>query len=358
MQRWRYILTLFIVLSFNAIFTAGAQEAGCRANDTCAEVAAATPEYGLPDEVIREYSVEFEQLTVNSRLLHDRRYVRVAGMINIHDAPNGNIVRTLDEGFNFFTVMNTEAGWTQIAPGQWVNNVHLTDANSGISQFTGIFLPEEPLEYAPAWMLINAYPSSEPGGPPRESNGLLYRYTQVNIFASVDVDGWRWYQIGHGKWVQQTGVAKVEPLERPESLDTERWVGIDLYEQVLIVYEGERAIFATLVATGLPRWPTFEGTYNIYFRRVRKDMSWGTPGDDFYYLQEVPWTMFFDEGRALHGAYWHDGLGYRRSHGCVNMSITDAHWLYNWIAEGMGSLNSPDVEVGPAVYIYSSDDYR
>ena len=87
-------------------------------------------------------------------------------------------------------------------------------------------------------------------------------------------------------------------------------------------------------------------------------MSWGTPGDDFYYIEEVPWTMFFDDGRALHGAYWHDSLGYRRSHGCVNMSITDAQWLYNWVAEDFESYTSPDVEDGPAVYVYSSGEYQ
>ena len=40
--------------------------------------------------------------------------------------------------------------------------------------------------------------------------------------------------------------------------------------------------------------------------------------------------MYFDGDIALHGAYWHDGFGYRKSHGCVNMTITDAHWLFQW----------------------------
>jgi lipoprotein-anchoring transpeptidase ErfK/SrfK len=98
--------------------------------------------------------------------------------------------------------------------------------------------------------------------------------------------------------------------------------------------------------------------FNIYFRRTRDHMSWGTPGDDFYALEDVPWTMYFDEGRALHGAYWHDGFGFRRSHGCVNLPITDAHWLYRWVADEFeGKLNSADREVGPAVYVYSSGVY-
>jgi lipoprotein-anchoring transpeptidase ErfK/SrfK len=86
-------------------------------------------------------------------------------------------------------------------------------------------------------------------------------------------------------------------------------------------------------------------------------MSGGTPGDDFYFLEEVPLTMFFDDGRALHGAYWHDGFGYRHSHGCVNLSITDAHWLYQWVGNEMGSMSSADKEDGPAVYVFSSGEY-
>lgn len=328
--------------------------------DACTEVATRS-EVGLAAEVIEAFEApEYARLTVDQDLLHDRRYMEVTGAMPVYDAPGGNLVRTLDDGFNFMTVLAQQDGWTQINNGEWVQTALLTYANSTVSEFTGIFLPDESLEYTPAWMLVNAYPSSEPGGDPRESNGMHYRYTLVHIYDTVMMDdGWRWYQIGVNKWVHQTNVAKVQPLEDiPEDVTTDRWIGIDLYEQVLIVYEDTEPVFATLVSTGLPRWPTYEGTFNIYWRRVRDDMTWGTPGDDFYYLEEVPWTMYFDEGRALHGAYWHDGLGYRRSHGCVNLSITDAHWLYNWVAEDFEKRNSPDIEEGPAVHVYSTDEYR
>ncbi|HRF96223.1 MAG TPA: L,D-transpeptidase, partial [Aggregatilineales bacterium] len=72
-----------------------------------------------------------------------------------------------------------------------------------------------------------------------------------------------------------------------------------------------------------------------------------------------PWTMYFDEGRALHGAYWHDGFGFRRSHGCVNLSITDARLLYDWVAEQYPDYVSSNVEEdGPAVWVYHSAPYR
>jgi len=55
---------------------------------------------------------------------------------------------------------------------------------------------------------------------------------------------------------------------------------------------------------------------------------------DYYYLESVPWTMYYDQARALHGAYWRTRYGFPQSHGCVNISPGDSHWLFNWAREG------------------------
>ena len=55
---------------------------------------------------------------------------------------------------------------------------------------------------------------------------------------------------------------------------------------------------------------------------------------NFYYLENVPWTMYFDKARALHGAYWRARMGYPQSHGCVNLTPGDAHWLFDWAKIG------------------------
>ena len=54
----------------------------------------------------------------------------------------------------------------------------------------------------------------------------------------------------------------------------------------------------------------------------------------------MPWTEFFspEKGLALHTAYWHDGFGHAKSHGCVNLAPIDARWLYFW--------SDPDVPPG------------
>jgi len=44
----------------------------------------------------------------------------------------------------------------------------------------------------------------------------------------------------------------------------------------------------------------------------------------------VPFVMYFQLAYALHGAFWHDGFGRPRSHGCVNLAPEDARWIFRW----------------------------
>ena len=332
------------------------------ASDDCTETTEACEqsEYGLSaEEIALNPDPNVELIPFNEDLIYDRWYKQVNGTTDVFDAPNGNVIRTIDTGFNFITALEEADGWTKINSDEWVKTENLLNSGGGVSRFTGVLLPEDELPFTVAWTLVNLFPSKVPGGDPRESNGMHYRYTLVYIYDSVEVEGFRWYQIGENKWVHQFHVAKIQPTDKSADVDTERWISIDLYEQTLIAYQGDKPVFATLIATGQDRWPTVEGVHHIYYRKTRKHMSGGVVGDDYYFLEEVPWTMFFDEGRALHGAYWHDAFGYRRSHGCVNLSITDAHWLYKWVAETFdGKLTSADVEEGPAVYVYSSGEYE
>jgi hypothetical protein len=46
----------------------------------------------------------------------------------------------------------------------------------------------------------------------------------------------------------------------------------------------------------------------------------------------VPWVSYFTWGWvAIHGTYWHNDYGRRRSNGCVNCSPEAAKWLFRWL---------------------------
>jgi hypothetical protein len=167
--------------------------------------------------------------------------------------------------------------------------------------------------------------------------GQRTRDKVVRIFEWAQAEDLSWAKIGPEAWVAAKDVAAVTPdPERPEGVESDRWISINLFEQTLAVYEQGRLVFATMVTTGLPGWWTQPGTFQVYARLERDDMSGAFEADrsDYYLLQDVPWVMYFDKARALHGAYWRTRYGYPGSHGCVNLSPTDAHWLYDWAEEG------------------------
>lgn len=310
---------------------------------------------GLGQSAIAAYPrPQVSPLPIDEALLHDREYRQVSADLVIYDAPAGAVTETLGAGYSFVTVQQELDGWADIGDGKWVLSDSLGEAWTP-SRFAGVLLPDEALPYTMAWTLRHLNGSATPGGPESASNPFLYRYSRVNIYSTVEVDGYNWYQIGANQWVHQFKVAKLLPVAKPAEVDTHKWVSVDLYEQVAIAYEDDKPVFATLISSGLEEWPTNEGIFHVYVRFPRTLMSGAYNEPDFYYLQEVPWTMYFDGDIALHGAYWHDGFGYRKSHGCVNMTITDAHWLFEWAADEF-DFSSGDY-VGPAVYVYSSGDY-
>ena len=52
--------------------------------------------------------------------------------------------------------------------------------------------------------------------------------------------------------------------------------------------------------------------------------------DGPYSIEDVPYVMYFQLAFALHSAFWHNGFGRPRSHGCINLAPLDAKWLFEF----------------------------
>jgi hypothetical protein len=126
------------------------------------------------------------------------------------------------------------------------------------------------------------------------------------------------------------GVVRIaRPRSLPAGLPLDAaWVHVSLREQVLVAYEGTRAVYATLVSTGLAEHPTPRGLFRVWHKERHAPMH-GDPPEP-YFVDEVPFVQYFKKGIALHGTFWHDRFGGRASHGCVNLSMGDAEWLFDW----------------------------
>jgi hypothetical protein len=319
---------------------------GQTASDECREIIEANPK---PD---------VEEIPPDNYTLNQYSFWRVGPQpVNTYDAPGGAVNGQIPQGFNFVNVVNQNDNWIQSETGAWIAK---SDAYNVVpSRFTGVRLPDgwnQPF----GWILdtTGIYASSVPGGPPDSSTGLVPRhYERFNIFAeAVDDEGWTWYMVEPDRWVKQIYMTVIQPTPKPESVSG-RWVAIDLFEQSLVAYEDDTPRFATLISTGLPGTETNEGLFTVWARLARDGMSGATGAPNAYALQSVPWVLYFDDSISLHGTYWHDFFGYRRSRGCVNLSISDARWVFEWLADA----NAPVDENGELVnyvYVHSTGEYR
>jgi lipoprotein-anchoring transpeptidase ErfK/SrfK len=110
---------------------------------------------------------------------------------------------------------------------------------------------------------------------------------------------------------------------------SQRWIEINVSTQRLIAWQGHTPIYAVMISTGTDNHPTLTGSYEIQSKYRTARMQ----GED-YDIPDVPYTMYFYGSYAIHGAYWHHSFGTPVSHGCVNVAVDHAKWLFNWALIG------------------------
>jgi hypothetical protein len=131
----------------------------------------------------------------------------------------------------------------------------------------------------------------------------------------------------------------VEPLAGVPQWSPDLWprsIHVDLSAQYLTAYEGELAVYHAPVATGKNGFNTPAGQFAVYAKLPMQTMT-GNAGGETWNVPNIPSVMYIHGGVALHGTYWHDafGTGARMSHGCVNLGMDDAAWLYEWADIGV-----------------------
>jgi lipoprotein-anchoring transpeptidase ErfK/SrfK len=124
-----------------------------------------------------------------------------------------------------------------------------------------------------------------------------------------------------------TATATLTPTPLPPTATPrpEKWIDVDVSSQTLVAYEGNVPVLRTLVSTGKAYTPTVKGRFRIFHKLLSQNMV----GPD-YEQPNVPYVMYFYGAYSLHGAYWHNDFGRPRSHGCVNLPVEDAKWLFYW----------------------------
>lgn len=252
-------------------------------------------------------------------------------------------LRTFERGFEFVSLVGevvlADRTFYQINRGEYMRAEDLQTVQP--SGFQGLHFATPPAGLI-GWVINTVPVSPAPGVVPAEDAPRAGRYSQIQVLGVERVGDWNWFMIAPGQWLEQRNLALVPP--NPPGGQGGAVIAVDTYEQALGVYVDGRLIFATLVSSGSRYFPTRTGTFQVWAKLDASQMSGAYFLDrrDYYFLEDVPWVLYYDGDRALHGAYWHDSFGMRSSHGCVNLSPRDARWLFDFAS------------VGSTVIVYSS----
>lgn len=125
--------------------------------------------------------------------------------------------------------------------------------------------------------------------------------------------------------ISETITQKITTLKSSQ----QRWIQIDLKKQRLFAWEGKTQVYAVIISSGKDSTPTLPGVFAIQSKLTQARMR----GDD-YDLPDVPYVMFYEGSYGIHGTYWHRNFGTPVSHGCVNLAVDQARWLFNWASVG------------------------
>lgn len=196
------------------------------------------------------------------------------------------------------------------------------------SKFSGILLTR-PVDFRFGWLLADAQSVNAAGEPVR----AYQRYDVIHeVPAAAAKDGF--ISVGVDEWLPVASVALTSTqIPADVAANTCRFIYVNLTTQILTVFNNCKLVFATLISSGKNSW-TFTGSFAIlnkweYYMISSPD--WST--SDFY-IERVPFFMNYAGDFGFHGAYWHDDFGSAGSHGCINLSPTDAGWLFAWAGTG------------------------
>lgn len=196
---------------------------------------------------------------------------------------------------------------------------------------------------------INAYAGP---GTQYEKVYQLEKGMLLKIQNTIEVNGQVWYhlyfdeQLRHEErtqkdWYVPAIAGKVIKADGVETLTihttTDKRIVVDLSDQMLYAYDGNKEFFIASVSTGEKESPTPVGTFTIYKKTPTRYMQGPLPGvtSTPFDLPGVPWNMYFTEdGAVIHGTYWHDRYGTKQSSGCINLPPDLAKLLYDWASVG------------------------
>lgn|GEM_PF-3061109 len=234
--------------------------------------------------------------------------------------------------------------WYESSDSYWVRSDQIEKLE--VPKFRGLKNPTKRKNVAWAKQKTVLYRNPYRKSLLKNSLGQIYRLHRgqpIFVERTIEIRGKVWAKF-EGYWVMAEDLNRVVYQNYyPKGVKkNSRWMAINLTEQTMVAYEGLEAVFATVLSGGIERRPTVQGVFKVQRLKDLRTMTGGS-GELYYRVQDIPWVIYFHRGYSLHATYWHNYFGMPRSHGCLNVSPSDAKWLHSWVKNKFQNVS---------VYIY------
>jgi hypothetical protein len=276
--------------------------------------------------------------------------------VHLYDSPNGKELETLRNKESYVTIQGERVvgkdAWLKVAGGWLPKSATRASSAKGISALRGEILPEGAKL---PWGFVVAKDAKvyAAAGDTTGELSTIKRFERFPILEVVELEDTTPLKLTKGKvavtpverpkvkwarteqgWIEGKKLDWALQQPRPEGVqETDKWIFVDIEQQTLVAYEGDTPVYTTLFSSGRAPNHTVTGIFTMHrvYRTHTMENAPGGTEDSYYYVADIPYTMFFHKTFAIHGTFWHDNFGFTRSHGCVNVTPADAKWIFDWI---------------------------
>jgi lipoprotein-anchoring transpeptidase ErfK/SrfK len=173
---------------------------------------------------------------------------------------------------------------------------------------------------------------------------MYYETTHWIKSVTTSDDGQIWVQIRDDKFdklyyaraehLRIMTDAELAPLS-PDIPNADKKILVRLEDQIMVAYEKDLPVLVAPISSGgiyrVGTYTTPKGAFITYYKRPSRHMAAGDIAASGFDLPGVPWVQYITKsGISFHGTFWHNDFGRPRSHGCINLSMQTAKWLYRW----------------------------
>jgi hypothetical protein len=158
------------------------------------------------------------------------------------------------------------------------------------------------------------------------------------------IEGLRFWELEDGLWVRHRDVTVLRQRHKvPDFVQGDtRWADISIVTGAMVLYEGSRPVYGTLVSVGRDRLGDPEttqstpmGEFAVIAKHTTGAKVDATSLAEGVALHDAPWVLEMENGKLVHGAYWHDRFGIEHGPGNVQLSPDDAAFLWRWATPEM-----------------------